>query len=463
MKNPTVVALDMGTSSVRAMLFDRRGRALPDAEVQISYAQRTTADGGVEADAEPLLERTVACLTQLFHKMPKSTQADLVGVGISCFWHSLVGVGADNRAVTPVYSWADTRSHAFAENLRKTLDPARYHSRTGCVLHPSYWPAKLLWLHETQSDLFTKVHRWMSFGEYVALRLFGQASCSISMASATGLFHQNNCDWDDETLHALPISKDQLNPLVDRDQSQSGLTAEWAKSLAPLQDVPWFPALGDGACSNAGSGGVSETRLALNVGTSAAMRLMMTADRVDIPPGLFCYRADRQRFLIGGAFANGGNVYAWLHHTLQLDERPVASRRLGTMPPDSHGLTILPFWAGERSPGWHSDAHAAILGMNLHTTSLDILRASLESLAYQFATVRDRLVAQSPQAQEIIASGGALVHDPVWIQIMADVFGVPVTASKVFEASSRGAALFALQSLGLIKSLDDVPFYKGKS
>ena len=463
MKKTLVLTLDMGTSSVRAMLFDAHGRAMPDAEVQLPYAQRKTGDGGVEADADTLLELTISCLTQLLVKADKDTCGRLAGVGISCFWHSLVGVDEGGKALTPVYSWADTRSQAQAEALKSEMDEVEYHARTGCVLHTSYWPAKLRWLRETQPEAFGKVQRWMSFGEYVALRLFGETSCSLSMASGTGLFDQNAADWDGPMLDALGLTSAMMNPLADRNQSQAGLTGEWAKPLAALGSLPWFPAIGDGACSNIGSGAAEANRVAINVGTSGAMRVAVKADRVDIPAGLFCYRVDRERFLVGGAFANGGNVYAWESDTLQLGKREAMSRRLGTIPPDSHGLTVLPFWAGERSPGWHVGARATVTGMNLHTTPLDILRASLEAIAYRFAAVHDLLVAQYPQAQEIVASGGALVHDPAWTQIMADVLGVPVTASKVFEASSRGAALLALQSLGLLADLSNVPTYLGKS
>ena len=463
MKKPLILTLDMGTSSVRAMLFDVRGRALPDAEVQLPYAQRTTADGGVEADAETLLELTVSCVQKLLQKTDKDIQGRLVGVGISCFWHSLVGVGENSRAVTPVYSWADTRAQGQARALQGEIDEKAYHARTGCVLHTSYWPAKLRWLRETSPDAYRKVQRWMGFGEYVALRLFGQASCSLSMASGTGLFDQNKADWDSPTLQTLSLTPNDLNPLTDRAQPQSGLTKEWVKPLAALQTLPWFPAVGDGACSNIGSGATDASRIAINVGTSGAMRVAVEAEAVDIPADLFCYRIDKQRFLVGGAFANGGNVYAWESETLQLSDRKVLSRRLGTMPPDGHGLIVLPFWAGERSPGWHVGARATLTGMNLHTTPLDILQASLEAVAYQFAAVQDLLIAQYPSAQEIVASGGALVHDPAWIQVMADVFGVPVTASKVFEASSRGAALLALNSLGLLEDFADAPTYLGRA
>ncbi|MDQ2800996.1 MAG: gluconokinase [Armatimonadota bacterium] len=461
MKKALILTLDMGTSSVRAMLFDTRGRALPDAEAQIAYAQTTTADGGVETDAEALLGLTVKCVQQLLKKRSKEEAERIAGVGISCFWHSLVGVGNDNKAVTPLLSWADTRSQAQAEKLQSEVDEAAYHSRTGCVLHTSYWPAKLRWLHETQPQTFGKVCRWMSFGEYAALRLFGETKCSLSMASGTGLFDPNKKAWDEATLKDLPIDLDQLNPLANQGESQSGLTDEWARTLKAVKDLPWFPAWGDGACSNTGCAATEANRIAINLGTSGAMRVAVKADHVDIPDGLFCYRVDGERFLVGGAFANGGNVYAWTKQTLQLGDPKAAARAVAALPPDGHGLTVLPFWAGERSPGWHVGARATITGMNLHTTPQDILRASQEAVAYRFAAVRDLLTTQYPEAAQIIASGGALTHDPSWTQIMADVFGVPVTTSRVFEASSRGAALLALSSLGIVNDLGDVPAYLG--
>ena len=463
MKKALILTLDMGTSSVRAMLFDTHGRALPGAEAQISYTQTTTGDGGVETEAEALLGRTVQCIRQLLKASDKETSGRIAGVGISCFWHSLVGVGPDGRAVTPLFSWADTRSQTQAEKLQTELDEHAYHARTGCVLHTSYWPAKLRWLQETHGELFSQVKQWMSFGEYAAHRLFGETKCSLSMASGTGLFDPNAKAWDDKTLRDLPITLDQLSPLAAQGESQSGVTSEWAQSLGVLKDLPWFPAWGDGACSNVGSGATDASRIALNVGTSAAMRVAVQADHVDIPDGLFCYRVDEERFLIGGAFANGGNVYAWAQKTLQIGDRKAAARAVAALTPDGHGLAVLPFWAGERSPGWHVGAHAAITGMNLHTTPPDILRASLEAVAYGFAAVRDRLITQYPAAAEIVASGGALVHDPTWTQMMTDTFGVPVKTSRVFEASSRGAALLASHSLGLLRDLGDVPAYLGRT
>src|SRR5207248_4105870 len=239
-------------------------------------------------------------------------------VAIDTFWHSILGVTADGKAATPVLHPFDSRSAEAAKKLALRIDNARQHSRTGCVLHPSYPPAKLLWLWEERPEAFRAATRWMSFGEYFLLELFGAAACSTSMVSASGLWSQNANDYDGEILDALPIKKEQLAPVDEMDQPQTKLSGHFARRWPELNGIPWFPALGDGACDNIGSGCTERDRFALMVGTSGALRACTRADRIEIPPGLFCYRLDRKRFVLGGALSNGGEVFAWMRRTLQL-------------------------------------------------------------------------------------------------------------------------------------------------
>ena len=185
----------------------------------------------------------------------------IVGVAVSTFWHNVVGVDSHSEAITPIYSWADTRSAAAAETLRQKLNESEVHARTGCVLHPSYLPAKLLWLQQTQPELFGRVAHWMSFGEYLYLKLMGRTICSLSMASGTGLFDQNRCLWDEELLEALSLRQNQLSPLGDLSATLSELTSPYADRWPALSRIPWLPALGDGACSNVGSGCSTQERV----------------------------------------------------------------------------------------------------------------------------------------------------------------------------------------------------------
>ncbi len=453
---PLILTIDAGSSSVRATIHDRCGRALPGLEARRPYQFATTSDGGVEVDADALFKLVVEAVDEILARSGRR-RGGIAAVAMSTFWHNLVGVDAGGRALTPVYSWADTRSAAAAEELRSLVDESRYHARTGCPLHPSYLPAKLLWLYRSRPELFRGTPRWMSFGEYAYLKLFGVNRCSLSMASGTGLLDQDRLEWDEGILQVLPLERTQLSPLIDLDTPLSGLGSPFAERWSDLRRIPWVAAVGDGVCSNVGSGCCAPGRLALMVGTSGAMRVMGKGDKPSVPWGLWCYRGNRSRFVMGGSLSNGGLLFEWMTETLRLERDPAAVERgLAEMPPDSHGLTLLPFLAGERSPGWQSKARAAVTGLSLHTRPIEILRASLESVAYRFAKIARLLEPVVPDDREIVASGGALLQSPAWLQIMADVLGQPVVASAVKEASSRGAALLALEALGFLDRIEEV-------
>jgi gluconokinase len=159
----------------------------------------------------------------------------------------------------------------------------------------------------------------------------------------------------------------------------------------------------------------------------------------------------------GGALSDGGNVFAWLIHTLRLDPSPELDRDLLAMPPDAHGLTVLPFLAGERSPYWNLNARAGVFGMTLDTEPIEIARAALEAVAYRFGLIYISLKHTTTELQGIIGSGAGLLNSPAWMQIMTDVLGEPMAVSAVPEASSRGAALLALQAMGALSDLSSTP------
>lgn len=441
-------ALDIGTSSVRALLFDERARQVKGVEVHLPYTPRVAADGTYETDAGRLFQVVATAVDGLLHEAGPRRRRQIRAIGVSTFWHGLVGATSDGRPLTPLYLWADTRAWREADELRQQLDGEAIHQRTGCLLHPSYWPAKLLWLRRRSPELFARrdLH-WLSFWDLVQLRLFGQPLTSISMASGTGLLKLRDCDWDGDLLERLQVSRDQLSPLGE---AGHGLTQRWAMRWPELKEVPWVCAAGDGALANLGSGCTSTAERALTVGTSAALRVLFAGLPERIPDGLWCYRLDRRRAVLGGSFSNGGNLYAWLTRTLALGERASLERRLRKMAAGEGGLTFLPLLAGERSPGWASHATGAVAGLTQATTSEQIAHAGLEAVAIEFAGVDALLDAVLPGAQRLIANGAGLLASPAWMQICADALGKPVAASKAGEASSRGAAILALEQVGLL-------------
>ena len=453
-----VIALDIGTSSTRAILYDDRGFKVDGAEHKVAHEPRTTPDGGVEHDAARLLDAAAACLDAL-----TARQTEVRAVAVSTFWHGLLGFDRDGRAATPVYIWADTRSAPTATRLRVEIDEAKVHARTGCRFHSSYWPAKLRWLQDTGRA--AGIARWGSIGEHLATAWFGEPATSLSMASATGLFDQAAVAWDAEMLAIARIDETHLFPLRDVGEPWRELRDPWAARWPGLRRAAWFPAIGDGAASNVGSDCTTPRRIAVNVGTSAAMRIAAPsppgASHGAPPEGLWRYRVDRQLAVVGGALSEGGNVYAWCLENLALPDEGVVEKALASAV-EHDTLTILPFLAGERSVGWNGAARGAITGLSLDTTAIDILRAALESVALRLALIYERLAPLATPDHEVVASGGALVHSPAWTAMVADALGRPLTLSSESEASSRGVALLALRALGVLRELPSTGGIGGK-
>jgi gluconokinase len=459
---PLVVTLDVGTSSVRTLLFDAHGCEVQGFGVQLPYQVATSADGGVEVDGDELSELAVQSLCGIDAQV-KASGLRPAAVGSCTFWHNVLGVGEDGRPTTPVIHLFDTRSVEAAKRLAERIDARQQHARTGCVLHASYLPAKLLWLSEVRPEVFRATRRWMSFGEYLFLKLFGRPAASTSMVSGSGLWNQHENNYDEGILSVLPIERSQLAAVEEMDQPLTDLRPEYRALFPKFAGIQWYPALGDGACNNIGSGCDNPERFALMVGTSGALRAVLEAPQIDIPEGLWCYRVDRRRYVLGGALSNGGSVLQWMQRNLALPSEERLDTDLAAMIPGSHRLTIVPLFAGERSTGWRADARAAIAGLNMHTSSIDILRAGLESVALRFRNVYEVMVERLGAPTEVAASGGALSLLPSWTQMMADALGRPMLTCLERETTSRGAALLSLERMGAIRHVGEVRTPMGRT
>jgi gluconokinase len=462
MKPPFILALDIGTSSVRAALYDAEGNVLPATFVKNERILTATHEGGAEIEATEAFGQIVQAIDDVLKKSEK-IKGEIEYVAASAFWHSLVGVDAKGKPATKVFGWAENRSAKYVSVLREKFDERAVHNRTGARFHSSYWTAKFVWLEKDFPKVFAKTQKWLSFSDFVALRLFGEAATSVSMASGTGIFDIRKCVWDAELLKFLKINESNLPEIVAEDAQVFRLNKTYAKRWTRLKTAKWFPAIGDGAANNIGAGCVQKSKAALMIGTSGAMRVAFAGEPPEeIPDGLWCYRIDRQRIIIGGALSDGGGLYRWLKDNLKLNgiddeiENEIERRE-----PDSHNLTFLPFLAGERSTGYFESAKGAILGLHSSTDAIDIVQAALESVAYRFAEILDQLN-DVAKVREIIASGGALRESPVWTQIISDVLAKNLSLPDVREASSRGAVLLALETIGKIESIEKQKTPKGR-
>lgn len=447
----TALVIDIGSSSVRVLLFDSACQPIPGAQASHVYSLNTTPAGAATLDAETLRTQIESCIdTVLQH----SAAGDIQVVGLATLSGNVLGVDAAGKVLTPIFTYADTRCNEDVIALTEVLDIESLHQRTGCRLHTAYQPARLRWLMRTEPELFGQVAQWIDLGTYLYRLWFGEAACSYSIASWSGMFNRASLDWNARILEALELTPSRLPELADYSDTRQGLHQDYASRWPALRDVPFCLAVGDGAAANIGSGCYNESQIALTVGTTAALRVVSGDILPRVPEGLWGYRLDAANHLMGGATSEGGNIFEWAQGVLRLEDDPETA--LLNRPVDAHGLTFLPLLAGERSPGWASDATGTIVGLRISTTPLDILQAALEGVALRLALIAEELGQLAADDAIFVAGGGALHASPAWAQIIADALERPLHIVASSEVTARGAALLAYHAIGLCE-LGDFP------
>jgi gluconokinase len=433
-----VLALDLGTSSVRALVFDDRGAPLPDMLARRPTHLDITDEGKAELDPDGVVAAVGECLDEL------NGRGELDGVQLvatSCAWHSVIALDAGGRRLTGALTWADTRAAPLVAELWSRGDMDRLQATTGARPHTLYWTVKLPWLARECSPAPA---RYLGLAEYVTGALLGDPSASPSMASGTGLLDLADATWDAQALELAGVDERALPPVAGPGWT-GRLGPEGGRRWPALAAATWHPATGDGAASNVGAGCVSADRVAVNIGTSAAIRVVEPAGQAGpLHKELWRYLVDDGHVVTGAAFSGAGNLYAWLRQVTALPVEGSVEDELAKVPPGSRGVVVMPYHAGSRPPLDLAAGSGAITGLSLATTAVEILAATLESVCYRLAAGYEALASTLPRPPEVVASGGAIVASPWWQQTLADVLGRPVRVADEPEASARGAALLAL-------------------
>ena len=440
-----VLAIDIGTSSTRAVLVDTFGNIPTRVVAQVPNAMRLSTAGDLSFDADRLFENVVAVIDRAVDEIEIDHRITLAFCTLVT---NILGVDSEGRPATPGLTYACPSATPDVTSLRQELGVERIaatRDRTGCPLHTSYLPAQLRWIQRTNPDWLRRSRQWMSIGEYVYWRFTGQRTVTFSVASWTGLFDRRRRVWDEEWLDRLPIADASLSPLDDVRPWANGLHTEWVKRWPKLRRVTVVPAIGDGAGANVGSGCLDERGIAITIGTTAALRMTVPTDLPTLPDGLWFYYITAERGLLGGATTEGGGLLEWLRETLNLPGLADLDQTIREREPAGHGLTLLPFVAGERAPGWNDRAQAVLAGFRLGTDAIDIYQAAMEAIAYRLALIYQRVKQATPrvEARRVMASGGALTRSPAFLQTMADVLGEPVHVLAETELSAFGTALVA--------------------
>lgn len=433
--DPLVLALDIGSTATRGGVHDASGRRVDGLQHKVPHAFTVAPDGTSVIDPDQVTAEVERILDAVTGDRRLGTR--ITGVAMDTFAASLIAVDAAGRALTPCLTYADSRSADAVAALREELDEHAVQQRTGTRLHTSYHAPRLRWLASTQPRIFAGAAAWWSLGEYVLARLVGQPLAGTSTVAWTGLLDRRTGELDAELLAAAGVTPERFSPPRD--------VPDPAPAHRPgLDRAVWFPVITDGFASNIGSGATDATVLTAATATSGALRVLLDGPADPLPFGLWNYRVDARRTLLGGAINDVGRAVSWAESTLRLG--PALAAVL-TAPPSDATPLVLPYLTGERAPGWVGGARAVLGGVSAATDGDALFRGIVEGVAMTYARVADELRPAAPGVVEVAAAGRVSNDRPEWLQVLADVLGRPVTHVTRRRATQRGTALLALDVL----------------
>lgn len=454
-----ILALDQGTTSSRAIVFDHHGRLV--AVAQKEFKQIFPQSGWVEHDPEEIWTSQLSVAQEALKKA-KMKASDIAAIGITnqrettIVWDRKTGKPIANAIV-----WQDRRTAGFCEELKKAGKADLVQQKTGLVIDAYFSGSKLRWLLDNVKDARARANKGeLAFGTVDSWLLWKLTegklhATDISNASRTMLFNIRTGQWDDELLELLQVPKNVL-PEV---RSSSGVFGESAADLfgAPIkiagiagdQQAALFgqTCFGRGLAKNTYGTGCF---MLMNVGTSAPTskhKLLTTV----------AWRLkDAAEYALEGSVFIGGAVVQWLRDGLGIVKSASEIEKLAESVPDSGGVYIVPAFAGLGAPQWDQYARGTILGITRGTTAAHFARAGLESIAFQVADILDVMQKDSGiNIQELRVDGGAAAND-LLLQFQADLLRVPVVRPKVTETTALGAAYLAGLAVGFWKNPEDL-------
>jgi gluconokinase len=452
MSREFVMGLDIGTTSVKACVFDINGKLISDVEKMNNF--HYPEQGWSEQSPVEIERSAVLAIKEAIEKAAISKD-ELITLGFSAAMHSLLCVNEEGSPISPALIWADGRSVAQAEAIKGSIGKSIF-SKTGTPIHPMTPFSKLLWMKENNYQPYKEAAYFMSIKEYLLYSWFGQRVIDFSMASATGLFNPATLDWEPELLEMTEISREQLSEIVAPTNVLTGLKRDIADEMGINPEMPFVMGAADGQLANLGIGAILPGEVAVSVGTSGAIRQINKGVKIDENQETFCYSFTADSTIVGGPTNNGGIVLQWLKDLLN-DQRDFTDflRDAEKVAPGAEGILFLPYLNGERAPIWNQRAKGNFYGVSITHKKEHFIRAVLEGITFNLYQIGKALERLAGEPKKIYVNGG-LARSPLWLQMMADIFEAEIYVSESHHSAAWGAAWTALVGIGRVDSFEDI-------
>ena len=454
-----ILALDQGTTSSRAILFDDAGSI--HAVAQREFRQIFPQSGWVEHDPAEIWESQHGAAREVISKAGIST-SEVAAIGITN--QRETAILWDRRTGQPIHNaivWQDRRTSGFCDQLKRDGHLAAVQQRTGLVIDAYFSGSKVRWLLDNVPGARQRAERGeLAFGtvdSWLLWKLTGGAihATDASNASRTMLYNIHARQWDDELLKSLSVPRSVL-PQVRSSSEVYGQTAAGVFD----RPIPIAGIAGDQQAALFGQACFSRGLAKNTYGTGCFMLMNIgekaAASRHNLLTTVAWEIGGQTEYALEGSVFIGGAVVQWLRDGLGIVQSAAEIEKLAASVPDSGGVYIVPAFAGLGAPHWDQYARGTITGITRGTGRAHFARAALESIAFQVADVLDVMRQDSGvEMAELRVDGGASAND-LLLQFQADLLGVPVVRPKVTETTALGAAYLAGLAVGYWKSRQEV-------
>lgn len=452
-----LLAIDQGTTSSRAIVFDRCGQ--PISQHQINLKQYFPHDGWVEQDPEEMWTNTVLCCRQALQNAAL-TAKDIAAIGISnqrettILWDRITGL--------PIYRaivWQDRRTAALCKEMSTHRIAAQLQAKTGLLLDPYFSASKITWLLDHVPEARKRAEQGdLAFGTVDTFLLWrltqGRSHATdASNASRTLLFNIHTQQWDPDIIEAFRIPPSLLPAVLDN-------AADFGRTDLFGESIPIAAMAGDQQAATVGQACFQPGMIKTTYGTGCFL-LLNTGDQVLLSQNQLlstvAYRLQgKVTYGLEGSIFSAGTVVKWFRDTLKIIQSAAETEALAKSVPDTGGVYLVPAFTGLGAPYWDPDARGAIFGLTRNTHVAHIVRAGLESICYQTLDLLGCMRCDGISHLETLRVDGGMAVNQWFLQFLTDILGIPVQRPQCVETSALGVVFLAGLHIGLYQSLEEI-------
>jgi xylulokinase len=443
-----MLGLDVGTGGARAVAVDESGEVV--AEASSEYPLASPRPGWTEQDPEDWWRGAREALGTV----AGSVEDEVVGLGLTGQMHGSVFLDSARKVIRPALLWNDQRTYRQCEKITEDVGEERLIRVSGNPALTGFQAPKILWLRDEEPDNYARLDSVLLPKDYVRLGLTGERATDASDAAGTLLLDVKARDWSAEILDALEIPLEWMPGVHEGPEKTGEIDGRIAAELGLPPGLPVAAGGGDNAAAAVGVGVVTGGLLSSSVGTSGVLFAASEGFTPD-PSGrvhAFCHAVPGEYHLMGVTLSAGGSL-GWWRETLGRDYDELV-REASQVPPGAEGLLFLPYLSGERTPHLDPRARGAFVGLTSRHGVAHMTRAIMEGVVFSLRDSLEIMRGLGVQVGEVRATGGG-ARSPLWRELQADVYGVPIHRTTADEGPAHGAALLGGVAAGVYGNVEE--------